>query len=599
MSGNAVPSGASEQLVAVHFTDGEVVHGYLNLAKLEEHSFWLRPLACNARLVQILQAGFKYFVLQDSQPGDARHEEDPNDSQTEKKVVVRFLDGECMRTRMDDSFGAFKGMLRMSVQSQFTNGSETVFASPAALKGIFHVERWDSRSDDDRLVSLVPPLSPRQTDPGRSRTSVSAIPENIAKLAVKLRKDLVQVADADLGSRDPVRFRAALERHLTGFLVSNGQVLARESQGQVLEAIMQEAFGHGPLDALLQDRSVTEIMVNGPKSVFIERNGCLEQSSVEFEDEAQLIELIRRMAGGVGRRIDESNPMVDARLRDGSRLNAIMPPAAVQGAVLTIRKFRSSLGNLKELVDEDTMSTSMALFLAAAVQGRLNILISGGTGSGKTTTLNALGSLIPRDQRVITIEDAAELQIQHPNLVSLEYRPPNVEGRGEITIRQLLRNSLRMRPNRIVVGEVRGGEALDMLHAMNTGHEGSMSTIHANTGRDALIRLETMVLSAAPDLPPVAIRNQLESAINILVHQERLIDGSRRLTEISEVVAIHESGPVLRPLFVGRWDPHQGFRFSATGAEPASLARLAQNRVELDRSIFQTDRPLAAPSAAS
>jgi pilus assembly protein CpaF len=366
-----------------------------------------------------------------------------------------------------------------------------------------------------------------------------------------------------------------------------------------MEAIMQEAFGHGPLDALLHDRTVTEIMVNGPKSVFIERNGCLEKSSVEFEDEAQLIELIRRMAQGVGRRIDEANPMVDARLPDGSRLNAIMPPAAVQGAVLTIRKFRSSLGNLKELVDEGTMSTSMALFLAAAVQGRLNILISGGTGSGKTTTLNALGSLIPNDQRVITIEDAAELQIQHPNLISLEYRPPNVEGRGELTIRQLLRNSLRMRPDRIVVGEVRGAEALDMLHAMNTGHEGSMSTIHANTGRDALIRLETMVLSAAPDLPPAAIRNQLESAVNLLVHQERLIDGSRRLTEISEVVAIHETGPVLRPLFAGRWDPHQGFRFSATGAEPACLARLTRNRVELDRSIFRLEQPLEAPKAAS
>src|SRR5207248_3590119 len=292
---------------------------------------------------------------------------------------------------------------------------------------------------------------------------------------------------------------------------------------------------YGPLDSLLHDRSVSEIMVNGPDQIFIERRGVLTKADVRFEDENQLLETIRRMVATTGRHIDGLNPMVDARLPDGSRVNAIIRPAAIHGPALTIRKFKDAVLGVDDLKHEGSLSPAMAEFLQAAVLGRMNILVSGGTGSGKTTTLNVVARFIPHNQRVITIEDAAELQIDHPHVIALEHRPPNVEGKGELTIRQLLRNSLRMRPDRIVVGEVRGAEALDMLQAMNTGHDGSLSTLHANTPRDALARVETMVLMAGFDLPIRAIREQAAAAVDLLVHVSRGRDGKRRVSRVTAV----------------------------------------------------------------
>src|SRR6202165_814185 len=439
-----------------------------------------------------------------------------------------------------------------------------VGASPALLEMQF-VDLWASTTDaaqPHRRRSDIVEAAARQ---GR----------DLSKLANEFRDRLALIRDVGLTTGDTLAFSRAVRTHLDRFLAEDGIELNSQEKSALADIILRAAVGYGPLDGLLHDRSVSEIMVNGPDQVFIERRGVLTKADVRFEDENQLLETIRRMVATTGRHIDGLNPMVDARLPDGSRVNAIIRPAAIHGAALTIRKFKDAVLGMEDLTREGSLSPAMAELLKAAVLGRMNVLVSGGTGSGKTTTLNVIARFIPHNQRVITIEDAAELQIDHPHVIALEHRPANVEGKGELTIRQLLRNSLRMRPDRILVGEVRGAEALDMLQAMNTGHDGSMSTIHSNSARDTLSRLETMVMMASIDIPFEAVRAQIASAINLLVHQERLIDGIRRLTESSEVVAIHESGPVLRPLFVGRWDPHHRFLLSATGAAPARLAQLA------------------------
>ena len=344
--------------------------------------------------------------------------------------------------------------------------------------------------------------------------------------------------------------------------------LLPQQKQQLGAVILREAVGYGPIDPLLKDPTVTEVMVNAPDEIYIERNGQLLRSNVRFDDMSQLINVMRRMAASVGRRIDESSPMVDARLPDGSRLNAVIPPAATRGPALTIRKFRSFRLGLEGLIDEGSLSPAMATFLQSAVEGRLSVLVAGGTGSGKTTTLNMLGSLIPARERVVTIEDSAELNLGHPHTVSLEYRPANIEGRGEITVRDLLRNCLRMRPDRVIVGEVRDAAALDMLQAMNTGHDGSMSTIHANTARDAFSRLETMVLSGSVDLPLSAIRAQVASAINLVIHQSRMADGSRKLVQIAELHGYEGDAPILKDIFHYRRDPGGIELFEATGLTP-------------------------------
>src|SRR5213594_1124627 len=339
-------------------------------------------------------------------------------------------------------------------------------------------------------------------------------------------------------------------------------------------------------------------MVNGPDQIFIERRGVLTKAEVRFEDENQLLETIRRMVATTGRHIDGLNPMVDARLPDGSRVNAIIRPAAIHGPALTIRKFKDAVLGIEDLKHEGSLSPAMAEFLQAAVLGRMNILVSGGTGSGKTTTLNVVARFIPHNQRVITIEDAAELQIDHPHVIALEHRPPNVEGKGELTIRQLLRNSLRMRPDRILVGEVRGAEALDMLQAMNTGHDGSMSTIHSNSARDALSRLETMVMMASIDIPFEAVRAQIASAVNLIVHQARMPDGRRKVAQIAEVVGYDTNGAVLRDIFLLGMGPDLRLEYNATGYVPTALDKAAFYGVQVNQDLFDPVKSRYVPAGS-
>lgn len=351
------------------------------------------------------------------------------------------------------------------------------------------------------------------------------------------------------GELDGLPSRAALEKRAGGLLSRQAIILTHEQERQLVRAVVNRIHGLGPIQSLIDDPTIDEIMVNAPEEVFVERSGRIEAASVHFRDDRHLRHIIDRIVAPLGRRIDESSPLVDARLPDGSRVNAILPPLAIDGPVLTIRKFAREPFTLDRLVELGTIGESMAAFLAHCVQGRLSILISGGTGSGKTSTLNALSQVIPRQERLITIEDSAELQLQHPHRIALEARPPNLEGAGEVPIRTLVRNALRMRPDRIIVGEVRGGEAFDMLQAMNTGHRGSMTTLHANGPADALIRLESMVLMAGFEMPLSAIRRMIGGAVEILTQQDRLLDGRRVMTDIQMLQISPANELMLRPLF--------------------------------------------------
>jgi pilus assembly protein CpaF len=369
--------------------------------------------------------------------------------------------------------------------------------------------------------------------------------------------------------------------------------LPPETDRQTLaKDVLDEALGLGPLEELLDDDGVTEIIVNGADSVYVERDGRLERSERTFSSDRAVLGVIERIVAPIGRRIDESSPMVDARLKDGSRVNAIIPPLAIKGPCLTIRKFTREPLQIDDLVTSSTLTPEVATFLETCVLARKNIVISGGTGSGKTTTLNVLSGFIPESERIITIEDAAELKLEQEHVVALESRPPNIEGKGAVTIRDLVRNALRMRPDRVVVGECRGGEALDMLQAMNTGHEGSLTTVHANGPRDALSRLETMVLMSGMELPLRAIRDQIASAVDIVVQQTRFPDGSRRVTHVSEVTGMEGDVVSMQDLFVftqrgfDRSGKVQG-TLAPTGAMPRFYEDLEAQGLEADRSIFQ------------
>jgi pilus assembly protein CpaF len=357
-----------------------------------------------------------------------------------------------------------------------------------------------------------------------------------------------------------------------------------------VEEIASDILGYGPLDPFLADPSVTEIMCNAHDEVWVERGGLIEKTEAGFTDEEHYRAVIDKIVTGVGRRLDESSPMVDARLPDGSRVNAIVPPLATHAPVLTVRKFRAEPYQVKDLINLGSFSMELALFLECCVRGKQNVIVSGGTGTGKTTLLNVVTSFIPDDERIVTIEDAAELRLMQPHVVGLESRPPNAEGRGEITIRDLVRNALRMRPDRIIVGEARGGEALDMLQAMNTGHEGSLTTIHANSPRDTLSRLETMVLMAGLDLPVRAIREQIASGIDLIVHLSRMVDGQRRVTEVSEVQGMEGDVMILQTLF--DYDYRAG-KIKWTGLRPHLLDELQARGVELPPPFGRVSAPAA------
>ncbi len=370
--------------------------------------------------------------------------------------------------------------------------------------------------------------------------------------------------------------------------------LPRADRASLITDIRNEMLGLGPIEPLLKDDSITEIMINGPKTIYVERRGKLHLTTVSFQDNEHLMHVIERILTPLGRRLDESSPLVDARLADGSRVNIIIPPLSLNGPCVTIRKFFHNPLTLKKLVDIGTLNHDMAAFMRDCIKARLNILVSGGTGSGKTTTLNALSAFIPDDERIITIEDSAELRLQQQHIVTLEARPANIEGTGAVPIRSLVRNALRMRPDRIIVGEVRSGEALDMLQAMNTGHDGSLTTAHSNGPRDALSRLETMVLMAGMELPVKAIREQISSAIDLIIHQSRVRDGSRKVTYITEVQKMEGNVIVLQDIF--RY-VQTGFdengktigHFESTGMQPSFLEKFYMNGIDIDLNLFNSD----------
>jgi pilus assembly protein CpaF len=384
--------------------------------------------------------------------------------------------------------------------------------------------------------------------------------------------------------------------------------LAREERQQLIREIANDILGYGPLEPFLWDDSVTEVMVNGYDQIYVEREGKIEVTGSAFADEAHLLRIIDKIVSQVGRRVDEASPMVDARLPDGSRVNAIIPPLSLTGPVLTIRKFARDPYTVDDLLTFGTMTPKSAHFLESAVRGKLNVLISGGTGTGKTTMLNALSAYIPEDERIVTIEDAAELQLQQRHVVSLESRPPNIEGEGEVRIRELVRNALRMRPDRIIVGEVRGAETLDMMQAMNTGHEGSLTTIHANSPRDALARLETLVLMGGLELPLHAIREQVASALDLIVHLTRLVDGTRRITHITEVLGMESEIITLQDVFIARAVDERAAAsgvatflrpLSCTGLQPHFHEQLAARGVVIPADFYHPEESEANLRALS
>jgi len=373
---------------------------------------------------------------------------------------------------------------------------------------------------------------------------------------------------------------------------SENTLLNRSERDRLVEEVLDETFGLGPLEIILKDPKVSDILINGPKDIYVERGGKMERSPVEFRDNGHLLQIIDRIVSKVGRRVDETCPMVDARLEDGSRVNAIIPPLALDGAAMSIRRFGSNPLKLEDLLNYKAFTPEMVMLLEGAMKARLNIVISGGTGSGKTTLLNTLSSFIPNADRIITIEDAAELQLQQEHVVRLETRPPNIEGKGQVSATDLVKNCLRMRPERIIIGECRGAEALDMLQAMNTGHEGSMTTTHANTPRDCLGRLETMIMMAGFEMPLKAMRTQIASAIDLVVQANRLQGGARKVTHITEVCGMENDTVVMQDIFRYIQDGidesgRTTGRFVCTGIRPKCMDRLEASGVRLPASVFQ------------
>ena len=409
----------------------------------------------------------------------------------------------------------------------------------------------------------------------------------------RLHRAIINRMDlSKLGVLKPEQLQAEVSRMAEELLLSEQTPLSYIDRERLVEEVRHELFGLGPLEPLLADPAISDILVNSPYNIYIERRGKIERTDVTFKDSEHLMRVIERIVSTVGRRIDESSPMVDARLPDGSRVNAIIPPLALDGPVLSIRRFGTDPLRINKLIEVGALTKDMADMFEMCVVARLNVLISGGTGAGKTTLLNALSAYIPEDQRIVTIEDSAELQMQQPHVVRLETRPPNIEGRGEVTQRDLVKNALRMRPDRIVIGEVRGGEAIDMLQAMNTGHDGSLTTVHANTPRDALARLETMIQMTGMRLSDRAMRQQVASAINLVIQVARLTDGTRRVTSISEITGMEGETITMQEIFQFERkgidkDGKVIGRFRPTGVRPRFAERLKVCGMQLPRAFFE------------
>ncbi|MCL4367789.1 MAG: CpaF family protein [Actinobacteria bacterium] len=433
----------------------------------------------------------------------------------------------------------------------------------------------------------APEAPPRRPNPPSGTDSGRSISRDLkARVQVKVIAELDPKSDLS----NDAQVRHSIQLLFDQVIEQEGIVLTRIERQRLFEEVYAEIRGFGPIEPLLQDSTVSEIMVNGPKAVYVEQKGKLRKTDVEFDGDEHVMRIIDRIVAPLGRHIDESSPMVDARLPDGSRVNAIIPPLSLVGPSITIRKFAKTPLTVDDLVRFGSLTPELADFLKACVNARLNVIVSGGTGSGKTTLLNVLSSFIPDDERIVTIEDAAELQLRQDHVVRLESRPPNIEGKGAVRIRELVINALRMRPDRIVVGECRGAEALDMLQAMNTGHDGSLTTGHANTPRDILARLETMVLMAGMDLPHRAIREQISAAIDLIVQQARLRDGSRRIVNVTEVQGMEGDVIVLQDIFVFEQLGEEGGkiigRVKPTGIRPKFMNKIEEANIHLPPSIF-------------
>jgi pilus assembly protein CpaF len=442
-------------------------------------------------------------------------------------------------------------------------------------------DKWDSDKPGGEMI--------RSSLRGSSQPSGSdAI---LQDLRLRIHRRLIDTLDlSKLSNLEMERVKVEIRRILEDMVMAEAIPLSRADRDRLVMEVQHEVFGLGPLETLMKDPEISDILVNTPHRVYVERYGKLERTDVRFRDDAHLMQIIERIVTRVGRRVDESSPMVDARLADGSRVNAIIPPLALDGPILSIRRFGAERLTINDLIQFNSLPPQIAEVAAACVKSRLNILVSGGTGAGKTTLLNCLSNYIPENERIVTIEDSAELKLQQEHIVRLETRPPNIEGQGTVTARDLVRNALRMRPDRIVVGEVRGGEALDMMQAMNTGHDGSISTVHANSARDALSRLETMMLMAGINLPERALREQISSALDVIVQLSRLSDGSRKLVEFTEVTGME--GPTITTQTIFKYE-QRGVEngkvigeFVATGVMPAFMDRLEQYGFRIPNTHF-------------
>ncbi len=435
---------------------------------------------------------------------------------------------------------------------------------------------------------------PKQETEGFTPDAFEGIKDNLYFIRDSVQKRLLADFDGEATHENIPQLRAQIEGIFNQLLAEENLLFTRANRIRLLDWVTADIIGYGPIEQLLNDPEITEIMVNGPKQVYVERMGKIEHTNIVFEDDLHLKRIIDRIVAPIGRRVDEASPMVDARLPVGYRVNATIPPLSLDGPLLTIRKFAAIPYTAQDLIANGTLTAQLINFLQACVIARINMVISGGTGSGKTTLLNLVSTYIPTNERIVTIEDIAELKLNQEHVVRLERRPPNIEGKGEITIRQLVVNALRMRPDRIVVGESRAGEALDMLQAMNTGHNGSMTTIHSNSPRDSLRRIETMVMMAGMDLPLRAIREQVASSIELVVHLERMRDGTRKVVKVSEVQGLEGDTIVLQDIFYYDQTGYQNGRvlgkLKSTGLRPSFVERFKANNINLPDSIFETDK---------